>query len=286
MKLLSFTMPDDFNFYWFADQHEGTIFQVSHAIEELYKTILKDPIGYGACGGDWAESRKIDHPYYVHDHAKAGVKTPLMQLLKVRDELKPLADKKKLLWINKGNHESSVDSFGNLTEALCKELRVEYGTWTTKATFKRKNGRDMFKVFATHGFTKVHSLTSQAQDPKLQRAHRELKLKKMLYPLAGDCIAQLVAHYHTLVNSSPSKELYLTDDGKKIKQAYTEHTGNSYIHPDHRYYCCTGSFYRQYKPDFDSYSEMAGYRPTEIGYQILRVRDTKLVGIDPVIVGY
>ena len=290
MQLLTFTMPRDFTLIQWGDTHEGTQFQVKHGIEEVIDTIIREKNCYSFHVGDWAESRTIDHPYYDNSTARTGSNTPLAQLMVVRDKFKPLSDKKdrygnsKLLWINKGNHDRSVDNFGGLTEHLCSELGIAYGKWSTRATFIDPKGKQMFKGYWTHGFEGVHTLTSQAQDPKLQKAHAEMKIKKMLYPMAGDCIIMGMGHYHRLVINEPSRELYLTDDTEKIYQNYTSPPNEGFIHQDLRWYCCSGAFYRQFLPGHDSYAERRGLRPTELGYIKIHVVDGEIKRVEPVVI--
>ena len=287
MRLLQYRMPKDWNLYQWGDNHEGSAFVSDHGIRHVINTILEDPIGYSFHIGDAAESRTIDHPYYVHEHSTGTV---LAQIFRLIEMFKPLTDAKddtglpKLLWMNKGNHEKSVDNYGNTTEAICSQLGIDYGTWTAKPTFRdRKSGKVQFKGYFCHGFSKRHVISSQAQDPKLRRAHEEMIIKKMLYPMASDALVMGCGHYHILRVNSPMSELILTDDGKKIKHGYTRYKEGDYIHPDLRWYAVSGSFYKQFVDGMDSYAEMAGYRPTEMGWIKYVIRDGVVQSVEPIV---
>ena len=56
-----------------------------------------------------------------------------------------------------------------------------------------------------------------------------------------------------------------------------------YIHPDHRWYCNTGSFLRLYGMGISSYAEIGEYDPVELGFCVARVRDRIIQGIDKVV---
>ncbi|MFA5753729.1 MAG: hypothetical protein WC910_11725 [Bacteroidales bacterium] len=93
---------------------------------------------------------------------------------------------------------------------------------------------------------------------------------------------------HKLIIVPPSGKLYLyTDENGKTKQGYLS-SGDStaqYIDPDQRWYVNTGSFLKLYNDDLDvsGYAEVKGFDPVNLGFPIIKVRDRKVVSIDPVI---
>lgn len=89
-------------------------------------------------------------------------------------------------------------------------------------------------------------------------------------------------HYHKLIVARPMSDLYLTDDGKDIHQSYTAPSPEGYVHPDLRYYGCSGAFFKQYEVGYNSYAEIAGYKPSEMGYLVLKVRDGSLASVEKV----
>ena len=99
---------------------------------------------------------------------------------------------------------------------------------------------------------------------------------------AADCAVMIKHHVHKLIVAKPDAALYLTDDGKAIKQHYTESGQNQqYIHPDHRWYGCAGSFMRLYEDGMSGYAEIAEYDPTELGWLVTKVRNKKIVAVEP-----
>ncbi len=107
-------------------------------------------------------------------------------------------------------------------------------------------------------------------------------LKMTLKMKFADCLVMAHAHCHKLLVVPPSRELYLTAENfegkKKIVQHYME-TGDvnpSYIPPDNRYYCATGSFLRLFRMGASGYGEVFGYDPIPLGWVEVRVRDGKV----------
>ena len=203
---------------------------------------------------------------------------PLVQMDSVIADRQSIKD--TLLYILMGNHERGLWRFGDLTAEVCKKLGVEYGTYTVKLTVTDSKGELMYKVFDTHG---CRSITSTADDPIRRRTNMELILKRQLKRKAGDCAVMIKHHVHKLITCKPEADLYLTDDGKKIKQNYTSCGQNEgYIHPDARWYGCAGSFLKLYGKDISGYAEIAEFDPVELGFLILQVRDKRIVGLDPI----
>jgi len=230
---------------------------------------------YGINMGDTLEAITLDDERYDPAICK---NFPLEQMKDAIELLRPI--KKKLLCMLYGNHEKKLMRFGNLTEWMAQKLDVPYGTFSAKLTYVDRKGRLLFKHFVTHGRKSINSI---ADDPIRRIANLKLILKKHLKYKAGDAILMCKGHTHKLLVSKPESELYLTDDTRKLSQAYTtsDHTQN-FIHPDHRWYVNTGSFYRLYELGVSGYAEEADYDPIAQGFAVVRVRDRIIVGIDQV----
>ena len=191
--------------------------------------------------------------------------------------------RKQLLFLLKGNHEHTLLKFGNLAEYVSDELGVPYGTYTARMTYTDHQDNLIFKSFHTHG---RKSITSTADDPKRRRTNMELILKRQLKHKAGDCLLMCKAHTHRLLHCRPNTELYLTDNGKTIEQKYTHsHRASGYIHPDHRHYVSTGSFYKIYPEDEDGYAERAEYDPLQMGYAVVLVRNRHIEDVLEIVLG-
>ena len=231
---------------------------------------------YGIDHGDIIEAITIDDPRISLEGIKDAI--PTVQMAQAVKEYRPIAH--KMLFMCEGNHPFKLWRFGPITQLICDELKIAYGTWSAKLVARDARGQLLYKSFHTHG---RKSITSTADDPKRRIVNQRLILKRHLKFKMGDCILMCKGHVHKLIVCGPESELYMKDDGVKIKQAYTmDHTDQTddYIHPDHRTYVCTGSFLRLYGEDVSGYAEIAEYDPLELGFYIARIRNRKLKGVD------
>jgi len=280
VNLTTVTLPDNHNIFHFGDKHDGSILSSDSGWNELMDMICSEYEGcrnnYAVDGGDMFESIMVDDKRFSPEKFKEPL--PLEQMRIAVEKREPIKD--KLLSILMGNHERKLWKFGDLTQEVCQKLGVTYGTYTTKITVKDIKGGLMYKVYETHG---SKSISSAADDPIRRKANMELTLKRHLKFKAADCAVMIKHHAHKLISCKPRTELYLTDDGEKIKQGYT-HWGQTepYIHPDARWYGCAGSFLRLFGDGMSGYAEIAEYDPVELGFLVLKVRDRKIVSLDPV----
>ena len=221
------------------------------------------------------EAIMVDDKRFIKEKLKEPL--PLEQL---KDAVKKRQAIKHMLLLKLlGNHERKLWRFGDLMAEICEQLGVEYGTYTAKLTIQDKNGDLMYKEYVTHG---SRNITSTADDPLRREVNMQLILKRQLKFKAGDCAVMLKHHTHKLIVSKPKVELFLTDDGKKIKQSYTSWGQNEpYIHPDARWYGNAGSFLKLYEDGITGYAERGEYDPVEIGFLILKVRNKKIISLDP-----
>ena len=230
---------------------------------------------YGAEGGDDIEAIAPDDKRYSEE--LMSTKLPILQMRNAIEKRQTIKD--MMLYKLLGNHESHHWAFGDIMADMCKTLDVPYGTWTTKLNVTDKRGELMYKVFDTHGRKQI---TSSADDPKRRKVNMQLTLKRHLKFKAGDCAVMIKHHTHKLLVCKPESEVYLIDDGEKIKQAYTGWGQNeSYIHPDARWYGNAGSFLKLYEDGITGYAERGEYDPVEIGFLILKVRNKKIISLDP-----
>jgi len=277
MLLLKHAIGRNFNLYLFSDAHAGSTLFYRKGFLKFIDTVKKDPIGVAIDLGDAIEAIMTDDKRYTDDTAREPI--PLKQAKDYIEMIRPI--RSKIIVRLLGNHEHKLHRFGNIAQHICSQLDIPYGTFTSKILFTdKKTGALMFKAFVTHGF---RSITNQAHDPIQREANMKARLKRLLMEKAGDCMLMAMGHTHKLVVAEPTKKLWLSDDGSQIKQRYTHHEGDSYIHPDHRYFVNTGSFLKLYGDNVSSYSELAGYDPTELGYIIAEVRKGAIENIQKVI---
>lgn len=289
MRLIRKALPADHNLFLFGDDHEGSIMRHDSGWAQLVDMMTSEYDGipasanFGIDHGDIIEAIMVDDPRYDGLTTQGNILRQIQGAIKHR---MPIRD--KLLCILDGNHPNKLWRFGNITEEICRNLGVEYGTWSARITVAYgDNGPVQYKHFCTHGARGV--INSVADDPKRRKANMELSLKRSLMHKAGDCLIMSMGHTHKLLCCDPEPQLYLTDNGAELQQRYTgprKKTG--YIHPDYRYYFNTGSFYRLYADSEDGpisgYAEIAGYDPTELGFWVVKVRDCEIVGREKVVV--
>ncbi|KKK74953.1 hypothetical protein LCGC14_2878630, partial [marine sediment metagenome] len=134
-----------------------------------------------------------------------------------------------------------------------------------------------------HGRKQINSI---ADDPIRVEANMQLILKRHLKDLHGDCVLMCKGHTHKIIICPPRSLLYLYTGAKGITQGYTttEHLAQ-YIPPESRYYLNTGSFIRLYREDeLWTYQETMEFKPVELGFPVVRVRNGVIEGVDKVIV--
>lgn len=273
MQIISIPSASEMNYYLASDFHEGSIASNESEIDKLILLIQGDPIGRVSILGDLMESFWIDDPRYDKETA---VETPLKQRKLIIEKLSPIQG--KIDTILMGNHERKLlNKVGDITQDICNELKVTYGTYSAKLEFQ-----DGYKFYITHGTRAINSISP---DTIRRKAYMEFTLKRHLEGKAGDCILMAKAHAHKLLIAEPLPQLYLITEKGKIKQSYTKPGAKDvYIPPEHRWYVCTGSFLKTQVLGISTYSEIAEYDPVETGYIVVRIRDKKVVNVERVVV--
>lgn len=284
MKIITRKLPSNHNLFLFGDSHIGNVLRHNKGFEKLINMMHSEYEGvaarhnYGWDHGDIIEAVTIDDPRISLDGIKDSI--PTQQMATAIKEYRPIAS--KIIAMNEGNHPLKLWRFGPLTKLICNELKITYATWSAKLIARDSRGQLLYKSFHTHG---RKSITSTADDPKRRIVNKRLILKRHLKYKMGDCILMCEGHTHKLIICGPETELYMKDDGEKIKQGYTmdeiDQT-DDFIHPDHRTYVNTGSFVRLYGKDISGYAEIAGYDPIETGFAVARIRNRKLQGVDAI----
>jgi hypothetical protein len=283
-------MPADFELVLFGDDQEGNAAKATDKYKECIDYICADESRYGIKMGDSMDAFWIDDKRY-DSLTVAG--RPQEQFNRTVEQLAPLAKTGRLLSVLKGNHEKTLEMKLQrlgweeaVNEKLCRELRAmsgtEYpieGTYTNKVEFVHADGKPMFKGYFTHGRKMISSVSP---DPHRKKANMQYRLKLILQEMAGDCILMAMGHIHIVLVTAPLPTVYLTSERGKLRQNYTTSAAGrvgSYIHPDHRWYGVTGSFLKTFVEGLETYSEMAQYNPTELGYLVATVRDRQMVDL-------
>jgi len=284
LKIITKKLPSNHNLFLFGDVHVGNVLRHKKGFEKLKNMMHSEYEGvpaknnFGIDHGDIIEAITVDDPRISLEGIKDAI--PTAQMKQAIKEYLPISN--KLLFMLEGNHPLKLWRFGPITQLIANELKVPYGTWSTKLIARDARGQLLYKSFHTHG---RKSITSTADDPKRRIVNQRLILKRHLRYKMGDVILMCKGHVHKLIVCGPETELYMTDDGERIKQGYTMDNTNQtddYIHPDHRTYVCTGSFVKLYGQNMSGYAEIAEYDPIETGFAVARIRNRKLQGVDAV----
>ena len=294
MRLLSYEMPKNWNYFLFGDSHIGANLRHDKGFRKMVK-MINSPYGnlpaennFATDHGDIIEAITIDDPRFSRfDTREACI---LSQMEMAKKELWPI--RKKMLVALDGNHPFKLHKFGPITHYVCKQLGVSFGTDQAVLTFWYK-GKMQFKHFAAHGNGSIGSI---ADDIERRKLNWRLALKRKLREMAGDCFLGSMGHTHKIIISPPSEVLYLTDNGRKIDQHHGVPTSTGeYIHPDYRWYVNTGGFLKVYGDvlveDDDvpieksrlgsGYAERAMYPPLQLGFCVGLIRNSQLVNVVP-----
>jgi hypothetical protein len=279
VQLLTVKLPKDHNIFHVGDQHGGSILSYRAGWHKMVRMVKTKYDGcannYVIDGGDMVEAITVDDKRYAQDTmGEEMVLDQMEDAIADRQEIKSV-----LLTILQGNHEQHLFGIGDITKKVCEKLGVPYGTFTSKLTIQDPKGNLMYKIFETHG---GKGITSTADDPKRRRVTMQLILKRQLKFKAADCVIMVKHHAHKMIVCKPESELYLTDNGKEIEQNYTGWgQTEKYIHPDARWYGCAASFLKLYGDGISGYAERKEYDPVEVGFLITKVRDGKVIGMEP-----
>jgi len=283
MQYITKQLPKDHNLFLFGDDHEGSRLRYDEGWRELvdmmhssYKSCSNN---YGLHHGDFAEFIQTDDKRYSFEVTQGN---PQAQMEAAEVNIRPIAS--KLVCMLDSNHPRTLHRFGDLSAMLCKALNVPYGTYSCRMSYVDKEGKLMYKHYATHG---RKGINSSADDPLRQRANMKLSLKRHLKAKAGDCVVMSKAHTHKLLVCEPEPELYLTDTDGVLHQHYTKPDQTAQYIPHHqRYYINTGSFLKLYPETggYSGYGELAEYDPHELGFVILVVRDGIIQSADKIVI--
>jgi hypothetical protein len=279
MQLITHEVPADWQLYDMGDLHVGSSLFHKDAFLETRERILEEKNSFVVLGGDLIEGIAIDDKRFQIDSTVPDL-VPLDEQVKdVNRLLMPLKD--RIIVSLQGNHEFTLIRKTDIAKRICNHLEIPYGTFSCKISYKDVHGLQ-FKHFTTHGYK---TIKSTADDPIRLEANERLILKRHLKHMCADAYLMTKHHVHKIIISKPEAMLFLTDDGRKVKDSYTHaKPTDKYIHPDLRHYGCAGSWMKLYGDMGTSgYAERAEYTPVEIGCLKYTIRDRQLISGEPVI---
>lgn len=280
MNHLTAHLQKDHSIIFLGDIHLGLKASSPHVFTEAARRVQKDKNTYICLMGDMVEARASDHPYYDVAAADKEKPLPVQQALHLKGMLEPIAD--RVLCALIGNHEYGlIRKLGNIYKSLVYDpLKIPYGGFSCRLSVRDKHEVLLYKIFLAHGFG---TLSTTADDPVRRRANLILALKRKLKNKAGDCVVMGMGHCHKLLASEPSKMLYLA--GKhKLEHRYLQHgQTEDFIHPDFRRFFCSGSSLRTFMDDHETYSELGGFDPVELGFTQMEVTKGVITNIEEVV---
>lgn len=290
MKLIEKKINRDSNIFLFGDQHIDNPLYNPRLFDLFTEIICKEYEGvperynYAVDHGDFIEAilltdkrmnRQLTQtPSFRRKDFVIG------QMKEAVKDRKPI--RHKIITILQGNHTDKLWTFGNIADEVCAELKIPYGTWTSKITYTDLKGRFLFKHLAEHGRKLINST---ADDIMRQRTNMELVLKRQLHKKSGDTLLMSKGHVHRILTCTPENSSFVIDKNgwfvmKRTKSPAQHDTG--YIHPDFRWYCSTGCFMEPYVHDVEGYNEMLDFDPLEPGFVVIKVRNGAIIGVDEV----
>lgn len=277
-------MPPDYTMLHISDIHLGALNHSSDALNSMIHAVKSERDCYVMEGGDTIEAI-LPHDVKRFSLETLSIPQPLEQVKAAIKTLKPIAD--RIVSKGYGNHEHKLISFGNIGKLIAEGLNVSYGGVCYKFVALRK-GKPVHKFFIHHGYG---SLPKGAKDPIQRKANIQAAIRRKLENTGhADCIYMGFGHTHYLdvVQPTATDNLYLTDNGKGIKQHYRVMTkqDSDFIPPDSRWYGNSGSFRRTLTTpglEVTDYAEIGMFAPSELGWIKIRVEDCKVVSVEKVI---
>lgn len=283
--------PENFNIFNYGDTHIGCSLyyrkgwhRFANMFESEYEGVSSE-FNFAVDHADMIEAISITDKRFDLQVLESTRMAQVLYQAKVAAGLRRFMTRgNRLKVILKGNHEHKVLPWLNVSEHVCRNLKVPYGTVSAVLHYiNRRNGQLIFKQYAHHGFGGIKSVA----EPELRKkANEKLILMRKFARKFGDTLLNTMGHTHKLMHYDPYRDgavLYLTTEDKGIQQHYTgPRKVHGYIEPNHRWYVNTGSFRRIYGEGFDDYAERAGYDPVQLGFAIVKVRDLKIVEIDEI----
>lgn len=285
MELIYKVMPKDYKLVHASDLHYGPMCCFKEGIQDMVDYVKTHDDVYLWFSGDAIDAILPNDKRYAHcgmDRAE-WLMSPQDQADKVIEVFEPI--KERILGWQLGNHEYTVINSFDVAKYICKELEVPWGGVSAKFIARHPNNKPAHKFFFMHG-KKIFN--SQAKDPIQAPANQQAALKKYFENTKHtDCVYMGMGHGHKdiLVEPTVGNEIMLTDDGNgelDQEDRFSVEQTAKYIPPECRWYAMSPGFLKTYTPSGQyaiSYSEIAGYGPTRLGFNILKVVDSKLVDV-------
>ncbi len=284
MKHIQLEMPSSYKVAFFGDLHYAVVGYPDKTVKRAMDRIKAEKNYFVATGGDMIDCMKPQDSRYVHGQYPGKLFRVMEQIKGVKQELEPIGDRIK--WGVTGNHEFRYINEIDVTKDILEHFNCnvydegEDSSWMMIAQLN-----DI--IIAQHHGKTVPS--SKAGSTQQRITNGSEMVKRRLRELPGDdCEAIIAHHIHRMHIAEPTthKMLKFTNQGGELKSFYPEISkkylpdGRYYYDDDDRWYATSGGFMPTYSEGFSGYGERKIYRPTEMGYIYLEVKNDKLIKID------
>jgi len=273
-----------------ACPHGGSIHAHYDGIKENIEQIGSGKNSRAIIVGDIVDGMPHDDPRYIPGEQEVdGDRKVEKSILRCYNDMAKMfmPIRNKILCAFAGNHDYRSMKWGDcVKDIFCERLGIPYGTTAGKIIVNdEKTGKLQYKIFAYHPFT--GSIGSTHSDPIMREATETSQMKRKLVQQGmGDCLLQVVAHFHNGKIAPPFQGLYLVDDGTNIKQKYHKEADPraQYIPENLRWYASLPGYQKKHIMGKSGYVERAGYGPVELGCIRAFVVAGKITHMDKVLV--
>jgi hypothetical protein len=270
-------VPNDFNLWCIGDFHIGTVAFAEKPFLNMIKDIKSDSKAKVVGLGDYVEGRSVDHPYFEFNNLDVNSPIAYKQAEVVVKYLDPI--RKKILILLEGNHDRYSRNYMGLVEnIICKDLGVDFGTWSCIIDFGK------FKGHFTHGSDRRSPVRSMSPISSRSQLNERLSLINILSaPNFGDCVINTCGHYHRMITYNPSDydDLCLLVKGNELQETYkTPSHGADIIPPFERFYASSGAWLKSYVNGISTYGERAMFKAVSIGCIVYEIRGGKVKNVE------
>ena len=262
--------------YLLGDTHIGRVGIADKKLEQAIKLVKKKRENRFVMMGDAVESIFVgDKRYNPAETGGGKYKTADEQCKDVAEIFKPIADK-CLAWLD-GNHEEKVHAIINTAATIEKYIgcALPHGGRSAKIIIS-----DETKIWATHG---NGIISMKAGDPSQRRRNEEIRVKRALRDLQGDCILMAMGHVHKVIVCKPEPGLAIIGDTQQQIYPSFAKTKEGYIPEEYRWYAATGSFVLGQLEGVTTYVEKAMFSPTELGMVEAVIRGGRLASVEKIL---
>lgn len=281
--------PKDVDIACISDTHLGSICTNEEALDRAIAWVRRNKKrrrwGFG---GDLVEGKLVSSIHMDPTVLLPGLVTAEAQAKYAAKKFRSIAAQN--LWYQIGNHDRYLMPDFDLAGFIMREMGLPidthkggYQTWISLGP------QQQLRIHSFHG---RRNMPRGAKDPIQKEGNQNAWLANELFPLAADVHVQLMSHVHTLHVQNPISDygLYTNFDGEDVKArhvtpveeiGYDRKTGEEVrrVPKYARHYAVTGTFRRSGTFNGIDYSEISGFPPSPIGFQILEIRNYRCVNI-------